>query len=133
MLFTNGCIWTNTDPEWRWEGKGVEDSWGQTFRCRIKVPAGRTVVMDMSPVREGLCQFDEGRTSFFPDVVLLPAKFAVTSVKEYDSGTQPPFENGYAWEAVVGGKRFVDVELTLLDTIALPETLKVPESYQILS
>ena len=130
VLYTNGCIWTNTDPEWRWEGTVGED---HCFRCRIKVPAERTVVMDMSPVREGLCQFDEGRTSFFPDVILLPAKFVVTSVEAYDSATPPPFANGYAWKTVGEGKRLVDVELTLLDTIALPENLKVPESYQILS
>ena len=32
VLYTNGCIWTNTDPEWR-EGTGVDGYWGQTFRC----------------------------------------------------------------------------------------------------
>lgn len=80
-VYSYGFVWCNTNPNWTWK---TEDE-GKAMRCRIHLPAGTQVIMDRSPVYAGYntCQFDTQRESLFPDVVLPPGKFEITSVTRY--------------------------------------------------
>jgi len=82
VCYTNGFVWTNTNPRWAWKnGDG-----SRTIRVRIEIPAGTQVVVDRAPVYGGSpCQLDEHRESLFPDVLLGPAEFRVTGVVRYRS------------------------------------------------
>ena len=70
LAYTNGFLWTNASPNWTWKSTTEE---GRLSRCRITLPAQTQVVIDRSPVFGGSpCQFDDSRTSVFPDVLLPP-------------------------------------------------------------
>ena len=82
LAYTRGFLWCNTSPNWTWRS-GTD---GTTMRCRIELPENTQIVVDRSPVFGGSsCQFDEHRTSLFPDVLLPPGEFEIVSVKRYRS------------------------------------------------
>lgn len=130
-LYTNGSIWTSTNPEWEWMGRGGlgRDS-ERTFRCRIVVPAGTKVAMDMAPVKVNPCRLDADSTSVFPDVVLLPSTFEVTSVQRYSKQDLETITDQYVRKALAPAERgeFVDVGMTLTQGVRLPDKLDLPKS-----
>lgn len=82
LAYTRGFLWCNTSPNWTWKS----DTDDTMLRCRIELPEDTQVVVDRSPVYGGShCQFDEHRTSLFPDVLLPPGEFEIISVKRYRS------------------------------------------------
>lgn len=82
LAYTTGFLWCNTSPNWTWKS-GTDDT---MIRCRIDLPESTQVVVDRSPVYGGSpCQFDDRRTSLFPDVLLPPGEFEIVSVKHYQS------------------------------------------------
>ena len=85
--YTAGFLWTNTNPNWTWSGiGGMGGSSRRKMRCRVDVPPGTQLVVDRSPVYPNTkCQFDEDRTSVFPDVLLPPGEFEIVSVKRYQT------------------------------------------------
>ena len=140
--YTNGMIWTNTNPQWEWSGRGQICSGERMFRCRIDVPADTQVVLDLSPVKRRECELVNGRTSVFPDVLLPPAEFAVQKVTRYMQEVDdeenmdgvvyvsPPKKMdesedfAYARRVLSSTREFVDVELSLTKSMILP----VPEA-----
>lgn len=83
VVYTNGFLWCNTSPNWTWKGgRGAK----RLIRCRIELPENTQIVVDRSPVHGGTeCQFDDKRTSVFPDVLLSPGEFQITSVTRYQT------------------------------------------------
>lgn len=82
LAYTYGFLWCNTSPDWSWK---TDTRSKAAMRCRIEIPENTQVVVDRSPVygARDHCQFDEHRTSFFPDVLLPPGEFFIDSVKRY--------------------------------------------------
>lgn len=138
MCYTNGFLWTNPSPGWSWKSKPGKP----ITRVRIDIPAGTQVVIDRAPVFGGVdCQFDEHRTSLFPDVLLSPAEFTVTNVvryrstnEDYNTGENPenfiyvdPVGRGkpqndleYAKRRVFDSTEFTDVRVSMMRQIELP-------------
>lgn len=81
FCFTNGFIWTNPAPDWAYKS----DKRQRSIRVRVDIPPATQVIIDRAPFAEKLCLFDTERVSIFPDVLLAPAKFRVTSVVHYRS------------------------------------------------
>ena len=79
VAYTRGFLWSSTDPNWR--RTGGQDN--VIIRCRIELSPGTQVVVDRSPYGQNRCNFDDKRMSLFPDVLLSPGKFQITSVKHY--------------------------------------------------
>lgn len=129
VLYTNGSIWTSTDPDWTWNGRsGINENSEKMFRCKILVPKGNQVVVDMSPVKTTPCRLDKDNTSVFPDVVLLPAKFVVTSVTRFYKEHLTSIEDEYVKKALESQyrKEFIDVCMTLEKGAVLPEKFALP-------
>lgn len=146
-IYTHGFIWCNTSPNWMWK---ASDPHGKLMRCRILLPVGTQVVVDRSPVYDNECQFDEARTSIFPDVLLPPGQFEITSVARYrddgededdddddmdyrDSANVVTLEPApakrvstvmtdeeYAQSMLMDARKFVDVRLTATAMMRLP-------------
>ena len=90
--YTHGFVWCNTYPNWTYNPRGKLKL---LIRCRIYLPKGTQVVVDRSPVYGDSgpeCQFDDDRTSLFPDVLLPPAEFKIVSVQRYRSTTSTAVE-----------------------------------------
>ena len=84
VAYSRGFLWCNASPNWTWDNR--PHTTRNVIRCQIQLPEGTQVVVDRSPVYgtdSMTCQFDRERTSRFPDVLLPPAKFEITSVKHY--------------------------------------------------
>ena len=82
FAYTNGILWCNSSPNWSWKSEA-----DTVIRCRIDLPAGTQVIIDRSPAFSGmLCDLDEtGLLSHFPDLLLLPSEFEITSFQGYQS------------------------------------------------
>jgi len=80
-VYTNGFVWTSTDPRWTW---GV--SRHHYIRCSIDVPAGNQVIVDRAPTRLSACDHGDGRTSYFPDVLISAGQFTVLEVSKFKQG-----------------------------------------------
>ena len=128
IAYTNGFIWTSTNPRWIWRGNG-----GQYTRCRIDVPAGTQVIVDRAPVSGSLnsCQADNGKISYFPDVLLSAGKFTVVAVSKFKAGggegygeLTPEVARRVGLEGCGEDAVYVDVHLCLEDSMHLPETIK---------
>ena len=138
--YTNGMIWTNTDPRWEWDGRAGLGSNERKWRCRIEIPEGTQVIMDRSPVHRRLCQLPDGMFSVFPDVVLAPGAFEVKGVTRYkmrgggakdeeavvylDEGAEDKDSEDEAYARRFLGENtdaeFVDVHLLLRQSMVLP-------------
>lgn len=131
-VYTNGFLWCNTSPNWMWTSRYE----GTTLiRCRIEVPVGTQVVVDRSPANiNNMCKVDEERTSIFPDVLLPPGQFTITSVQRYTDKCESGAARGHS----IGGRElrdeeyaarmllsdnvseFVDVRLTVNEMLRMP-------------
>lgn len=139
--FTNGVIWTNPAPGWAYKSDPNEGY----IRVRIDIPPGTQVIIDRAPVYGGVpCRYDDDHTSVFPDVLLAPAKFVVTSVvhyrsnaEDYNATTEKPArsytyvtparngsstsDNDYAARRVFDSNgELMDVRMTLVQQVELP-------------
>ena len=147
LAYTYGLLWCNTSPNWTWKTSS-EDT---TARCRIELPPGTQVVVDRSPVYGGKdCQFDDNRTSLFPDVLLPPGEFEIVSVRRYQDEEADPdpeadgeFEllksdKTHSGDAVMSDKEyaarmltnvsyFIDVNLRLVSREGVPRMMRLPE------
>ena len=79
VAYTTGFIWTNTHPSWSWKSA----KHGVIVRCQIHLPAGMQVVVDRAPTYTQDCETADGKRSLFPDVLIPPSKFKVTSVQRH--------------------------------------------------
>jgi hypothetical protein len=139
VCYTNGFVWTNPEKHWAWKSGNGEIN----MRVRIEIPVGTQVVIDRAPVYGGSdCQFDEKRSSLFPDVLLGPAEFRVMEVKryrstqdDYEDSEEPsdrflyvePLERGlpesdreYAQRRVFDNHEFADVRVAMVRQVKVP-------------
>lgn len=141
FCYTDGVIWTNPAPGWGHKS----DPYEKFIRVRINIPAGTQVIIDRAPVYGGVpCRYDDDHTSVFPDVLLAPANFLVTSVLHYRSNKEqyeaaeeePGFykyvspkpygragsDEEYAELCVFASNgEFMDIRMTLLEQVKLPD------------
>lgn len=80
VAYTAGFLWTNTHPNWTWKSSSTRNA---IVRCQIHLPAGMQVVVDRAPVYVQDCATPDDKKSAFPDVLIPPGKFKVTSVQRY--------------------------------------------------
>jgi hypothetical protein len=138
-VFTNGFVWTHPSYSWAWKN----EPGARTIRVRIDVPAGTQVVVDRAPVFGGKrCQFDEGRESLVPDILLGPAMFRVTAMRRYRSTESDysdsderfeyvePLERGVAADDLTYARlrlgatdEFVDVFVEMMSQVRLAGTI----------
>ena len=129
--YTNGFLWCNTSPNWAWKASG-----DKCLRCRIELPAGTQVVVDRSPTDDtNECEFDEQRYSIFPDVLLPPGVFNITSVDRYRGATETVVcdrfrpaaavwtDAEYTQRMLMYADEFVDVQMEVTQMMRLPKEM----------